>query len=103
MTLRRSSVRLLRRTATVAVLAGALSTVGAPAASASVAPPDVPAAAVSVDVQGATQDSETGWIGDVRADSADSTKTVAGIAVVVVAGFTTAVTVRPRRRPPAEG
>ena len=91
MTLRTPSAHLLRRTAAAAVLVGGLSKVSAPAALAA----DFPAA----EVVGAPQGSVT----EVRADSADSTKAVAGIAVLVVAGFTTAVTVRPRRRPPAEG
>ena len=47
--------------------------------------------------------SDTGWVDDVRAASADSTKAVAGIAMLVVAGLITVVAVAPRRRPPAEG
>jgi hypothetical protein len=95
MTLRTPSARLLRRTAAAAVLVGDLSMVSAPAALAA-GPADSSSAEVS-------QNSDQGWTTDVRADSADSTKAVAGIAVLVVAGFTTAVTVRPHRRPPAEG
>jgi hypothetical protein len=95
MTLRTPSARLLRRTAAAAVLVGGLSMVSAPAALAA-GPADSSSAEVS-------QNSDQGWTTDVRADSADSTQAVAGIAVLVVAGFTTAVTVRPHRRPPAEG
>jgi hypothetical protein len=95
MTLRTPSARLLRRTAAAAVLVGGLSMVSAPAALAA-GPADSSSAEVS-------QNSDQGWTTDVRADSADSTKAVAGIAVLVVAGFTTAVTVRPHRRPPAGG
>jgi hypothetical protein len=95
-----SSVRSLRRAVAVAVMTGALCTVAAPAAAATAAPVGSSSTDV-VTFEGAAQGS--GWLDEVRADSADSTKTVAGIAVLVVAGFTTAVTVRPRRRPPVEG
>src|SRR5829696_1226466 len=44
--------------------------------------------------------SDTGWVDDVREVSADSTKAVAGIAMLVVAGLITVVAVAPRRRPP---
>jgi hypothetical protein len=47
--------------------------------------------------------SDTGWVEDVRQASAGSTKTVAGIAMLVVAGLITVVAAAPRRRPPAEG
>jgi hypothetical protein len=47
--------------------------------------------------------SDTGWVEDVRSASASSTKAVAGIAMLVVAGLITVVAVAPRRRPPAEG
>jgi len=47
--------------------------------------------------------SDTGWVEDVREVSAGSTKAVAGIAMLVVAGLITVVAVTPRRRPPAEG
>jgi hypothetical protein len=46
--------------------------------------------------------SDTGWVDDVREASAGSTKAVAGIAMLVVAGLITVVAVAPRRRPPAE-
>ena len=98
MTLRTPSARLLRRTAAAALLVGGLSMVSAPAAAAA-----GPADSSAVEVADVPHGSDQGWVTDVRADSADSTKAVAGIAVLVVAGFTTAVTVRPHRRPPAEG
>jgi hypothetical protein len=47
--------------------------------------------------------SNTGWVDDVRDASAGSTKAVAGISMLVVAGLITVVAVAPRRRPPAEG
>jgi hypothetical protein len=47
--------------------------------------------------------SDTGWVEDVREASAGSTKAVAGIAMLVVAGLITVVAVAPRRRPPAGG
>jgi hypothetical protein len=47
--------------------------------------------------------SNTGWVDDVRDASAGSTKAVAGIAMLVVAGLIAVVAVAPRRRPPAEG
>jgi hypothetical protein len=46
--------------------------------------------------------SDTGWVEDVREASADSTKAVAGISMLVVAGLITGVAVAPRRRPPTE-
>jgi ABC-type uncharacterized transport system permease subunit len=99
MTLRSSSVRLLCRTGIAALLAGGVCVVGAPAASASVADSsDVAGSVVSADAAQA----ETGWLEEVRADSADSTKAVAGTVMVLVAGCITTVAVSPRRRPPAE-
>jgi len=47
--------------------------------------------------------SDTGWVEDVRGASAGSTKAVAGITMLLVAGLITVVAVAPRRRPPAEG
>ena len=47
--------------------------------------------------------SDTGWVEEVREASAGSTKAVAGIAMLVVAGLIAVVAVPPRRRPPAEG
>jgi hypothetical protein len=47
--------------------------------------------------------SDTGWVDDVRDASAGSTKAVAGVTMLVVAGLITVVAVAPRRRPPAEG
>jgi hypothetical protein len=47
--------------------------------------------------------SDTGWVDDVRDASAGSTKAVAGVTMLVVAGLITVVAVVPRRRPPAEG
>jgi hypothetical protein len=47
--------------------------------------------------------SDTGWVEDVREASAGSTKAVAGIAMLVVAGLITVVAAAPRRRPPAGG
>jgi hypothetical protein len=46
--------------------------------------------------------SDTGWVDDVREASAGSTKAVAGISMLVVAGLITVVAVAPRRRPPVE-
>jgi hypothetical protein len=95
MTPRTPFVRLLRGAAGATLLAGLMFVAGAPAAAAA----DQPSVVVEVSAADVIPESETGGVEDVRADSAASTKAVAGGAVLVVAGCISAVAVRPRRRP----
>jgi hypothetical protein len=95
MTLRTPSVRLLHRATGALLLAGTVSVLGASGASAA-----EPTPAFESTVDAAVR---AGAVEEVRADSVDSTKAVAGTAVLLVAGCITVVAARPRRRPPAEG
>ena len=89
----------LRRAAVVGLLAAGLTGLGATAASAA----DDAALGLGAVPAATAVGAEDGWIEDVRAASADSTAAVAGGAVLLVAGAITAVAVRPRRNPPAQG